>query len=114
MFEYAQAVRYLLLAGMLFLSGMLFFCLFFVISRGHKITDRIVATNMIGVKGILLIVLVAVYLGEGYLIDVAFVYALLSFLATVVFTSFLVRFRVNRLKAHEQHDADKNEKCEVM
>ena len=114
MFEYAQAVRYLLLAGMLFLSGTLFFCLFFVISRGHKITDRIVATNMIGVKGILLIVLVAVYLGEGFLIDVAFVYALLSFLATVVFTHFLVQFRVNKLKAREQQGAGNNEKCEVV
>ena len=114
MFEYAQAVRYLMLAGMLFLSGMLFFCLIFVISRGHKITDRIVATNMIGVKGILLIALVGVYLGEGYLIDVAFVYAFLSFLATVVFTSFLVRFRVNKLKTREQQSAGKNKECEVM
>ena len=113
MFEYAQAIRFLLLAGMLFLSGTLFFCLFFVISRGHKITDRIVATNMIGVKVILLIVIVAAYVGEEFLIDVAFVYALLSFLATVVFTHFLVQFRVNKLKARDQHNAGKNEECEV-
>ena len=114
MFDYAQAVRYLLLAGMLFLSGTIFFCLFFVISRGHKITDRIVATNMIGVKTILLIVIVAVYVGEGYLIDVAFVYALLSFLATVVFTHFLIQFRVNKQKAREQQNAGKIDGCEVV
>ena len=114
MFDYAQAIRYLLLAGMLFLSGTLFFCLFFVISRGHKITDRIVATNMIGVKGILLIVIVAVFLGEDFLIDVAFVYALLSFLATVVFTHFLIQFRVKKHKEREQQSAGKNEEYEVV
>ncbi|MCL1836397.1 MAG: monovalent cation/H+ antiporter complex subunit F [Treponema sp.] len=113
MFEYAQAVRYLLMAGMLFLAGTLFFCLFFVISRGHKITDRIVATNMIGVKGILLIVIVAVFVGEAYLIDVAFVYALLSFLATIVFTRFLAQFKINKTKSDGQLDAGKNERYEV-
>jgi multicomponent Na+:H+ antiporter subunit F len=113
MFEYAQAVRYLLMAGMLFLAGTLFFCLFFVISRGHKITDRIVATNMIGVKGILLIVIVAVFVGEAYLIDVAFVYALLSFLATIVFTRFLAQFKINKTKSDGQFQAGKNERYEV-
>ena len=114
MFDYAPAVRYLLLAGMVFLSVTLFFCLFFIISKGRKITDRIVATNMIGVKTILLIVIIAAWLGKEYLIDVAFVYALLSFLATVVFTQLLVRFRAKKTEARGRHDADESEEYGVM
>ena len=94
---YDQAVHYLLLAGMLTLSVTLSFCLFFVI-RAPKLTDRIVATNTISNKIIMLTVLVCTYIGEGYLVDVALVYALLSFLAVIVFTRFMLQFKLNKLK----------------
>ena len=97
MLYYDQAVNYLLLSGMLFLAITIFFCLYFAV-RGPKLTDRIVATNMIGVKTILLIVMVGIYVGEGYLVDVALVYALLSFLAVIVFTRFMLQFKLNKMK----------------
>jgi len=96
-FDSAQAFRYLLLGGMIFMSVTILFCLAVAI-RGPKLTDRLVAVNMIGVKTILLIVIVAVYNHEGYLVDVALVYSLLSFLAVVVFTRFLLQFKMNKLK----------------
>ena len=102
MFDYDQAVRYLLLGGMMFLSVTILFCFVFVV-RGPRLTDRIIATNMIGVKTILLIVMVAVYIGEGYLVDVALVYGLLSFLAVVVFTRFMFQFKLNKLKLRRQN-----------
>lgn len=101
MFNYDQAVHVLLLAGMLFLSVTVFACLVRAV-MGPKLTDRIVAVNMIGVKTMLLIVLVGVYIGEGYLVDVALVYALLSFLAVVVFTRFVLQFKLNKLKQRKQ------------
>lgn len=52
--------------------------------KGPKITDRIVAVNMIGTLTIIIICILAVYLKESYLVDVGLVYAMISFLAVVV------------------------------
>lgn len=98
---YENAVQLLLLIGMLFLSVTVFCCLVRAV-KGPKLTDRIVAVNMIGVKTMLLIVMVGIYIGEGYLVDVALVYALLSFLAVVVFTRFVLQFKLNKLKSRRQ------------
>ena len=106
MFDYAQAIRYLMFAGMLFLSVTVFFCLYFAVTK-PKLTDKIVAINMIGVKIILLIVMVCFYIGEESFVDVALVYALLSFLATVVLTRFILHFKVNKYKTRDQRDAVK-------
>lgn len=101
MFNYDSAVHVLMLGGMLFLGITAFICLIRAVI-GPKLTDRLVAVNMIGVKIMLLIVLVAVYIGEGYLVDVALVYALLSFLAVVVFSRFVLQFKINKLKQRKQ------------
>lgn len=53
---------------------------------GPRISDRIVAINMIGTMSIIIITLMSVLLHEGYLVDVAMLYAMLSFLAVVVLT----------------------------
>jgi multicomponent Na+:H+ antiporter subunit F len=95
----------LLLIGMVFLSGTIFFCLLRAI-LGPRLTDRVVAVNMIGVKTILLIVMVAIYIGEGYLLDVALVYALLSFLAVVVLTTFVMQFKQGKLRSRKNHKAE--------
>ena len=104
MFDYASAVYLLLLASMLFLAVTIFFCLVRAI-KGPKLTDRIVAINVIGVKTILLIVLVGIQIGEGYLVDVALVYALLSFLAVVVLTRFVLQFKLNKMKSRKLRKA---------
>ena len=53
---------------------------------GPRISDRIVAINMIGTMTIIMITIVSLLLHEGYLVDVAMLYAMLSFLAVVVLT----------------------------
>ncbi len=53
---------------------------------GPRISDRIVAINMIGTMTIIMITIVSLLLHEGYLVDVAMIYAMLSFLAVVVLT----------------------------
>ena len=116
MFDYSQAVGVLLLIAMSFLAITIFFCLFFAV-RGPRLTDKIIATNMIGVKTIILIVMVGVYLGEGYLVDVAMVFALISFLATIVFTRLILQFMFNKSKTYSRPDeanaADHAESDEV-
>ena len=51
---------------------------------GPRFTDRIVAVNVIGTLVIAELVLLSVWLREDFLVDVALVFALLSFLAVVV------------------------------
>ena len=104
MIEYAGVIRIFMHSGIIFLAVMMCICLVRAV-RGPKLADRIVATNMIGVKTILLIVMVAVYIGGDFLVDVAMVYALLSFLAVVVFTRFMLRVKINKAK---QDDKDKD------
>jgi len=97
MIDYPEVIRLFLHIGIVFLAITMIICLVRAV-RGPKLADRIVATNMICVKTILLIVMVAVYLGEGFLVDVALVYSLLSFLAVVVLTRFMLRVKINKAK----------------
>lgn len=52
--------------------------------KGPSIADRIVAINMIGTQIIIMIGVVALMMNEGYLTDVAMLYAMISFLSVVV------------------------------
>lgn len=99
-----EVIRIFLHIGIIFLAITMCICLIRAV-RGPKLADRIVATNMIGVKTILLIVMVAVYIGGEFLVDVALVYALLSFLAIVVFTRFMLRVKINKAKEREGEEA---------
>ena len=79
---------------------------------GPKFTDRIMAVNMIGTKTLLMVCVLAVLLQESYLVDVAIVYALLSFLAVVVLSKLVItRYRVKKSeqKKTESKQLDENE-----
>jgi multicomponent Na+:H+ antiporter subunit F len=103
LFDYAQAVKILLLVGMYCLAIMMFFCLIYTV-RGPRLTDKIIGVNMIMVKSVILIVFVGVYIGEDYFIDIALVYALISFLATIIFTRLILQFMLHRTKTRQPND----------
>lgn len=71
--------------------------------RGPRFTDRILMSNAISTMVIVLIVLLAVYLGENYLLDVAAIYAMLGFLSVAVICR-IAAFRVYGKKLHENDD----------
>lgn len=78
------ALRHFLLFGSaFFISVTLFFCLLRAV-LGPRFTDRVIAVNMVGTKVIVLISLLALDIGEGYLVDICLVYAVISFLSVVV------------------------------
>ena len=85
-----DAISLMLHFGTLFLIVAMCACLVRAII-GPSLADRIIATNMICAKTILLIVIVGVNLEEGFLVDIALVYALLSFVAVVVLTRIMLR-----------------------
>lgn len=74
---------------------------------GPRISDRIVAINMIGTMTIIIITILAVLLHEGYLVDVAMLYAMLSFLAVVVLTKVYMGVYVEK---HQNKVETKEEK----
>lgn len=78
-----NAYAMLFQGAMIVLGLMLFVCLFRAV-KGPTVADRIIAINMTGTVTIALILFLALLLKEGYLADIALIYALLSFLAVVL------------------------------
>lgn len=86
------------------LGVLLFLCLLRAI-LGPRIADRVVGINMIGTIVIMMIAILALMLGEGYLVDIAIIYAMLSFLAVVVLAKIYIGvYRAQRVKEEEQND----------
>lgn len=78
---------------------------------GPRYTDRIMAANMIGTITLLMVCILAIVLGESYIVDIALIYALLSFVAVVVLTKLVItRYRVKKM---EQHKAETKETKEI-
>ena len=72
---------------------------------GPRVADRIIAVNMIGTMTMVIIAILAVYLGEDYLTDVCLVYAMMSFLAVVVVTKIYTGIaREKRLEKKEEQE----------
>lgn len=58
---------------------------------GPTVADRVVAINMISTKVSIIIILVALILGEKNYVDVALIYAMVSFITTVSVAKYLER-----------------------
>lgn len=58
---------------------------------GPTTADRLVAVNMIATKVVVLICLLAAVTGRGAFVDVAFVYAMIGFIATVAISRVIER-----------------------
>ena len=59
--------------------AVLMLCLMYRVVKGPRFTDRILAVNAINTMITAVICLLSPYLGVAYLLDVALIYALLSF-----------------------------------
>lgn len=59
--------------------ALLMLCLMYRVVKGPRFTDRILAVNAINTMITAVICLLSRYLGVAYLLDVALIYALLSF-----------------------------------
>lgn len=72
--------------------------------KGPALGDRIVAANMTGTLTIITICVLAYRLSEGWLVDVALIYAMVSFLAVVVLTKIFI----GRYKSDFSEDEDED------
>lgn len=78
-----KAYQYLYI-GMFFVLGVCVLACLIRGIKGPRVADRVVAGNMIGTASIMIITVLSGCLGEGYLIDVCMVYAMISFVSVVV------------------------------
>lgn len=77
--------RSVLLAGTLFIAFLLLFCIVRSI-KGPRVADRILSVNMSGTMIIAAIAFIGLMQEDAAIIDICLLYALISFLAVVVFS----------------------------
>lgn len=77
------------------LGLLLFVCLFRAV-RGPKTADRVISINMTGTIVLMMILLLSQRMREGYLVDIALIYALLSFLAVVLLVRIFIALNRKR------------------
>ena len=71
---------------------------------GPKLADRIMAVNMIGTMTIAMICILAALLNEPALLDVALIYAVISFVSVIVLAKIYIG--IYREKKHLQRQED--------
>ena len=76
------------LAGAIALMSMVFVTLYRAIA-GPAPADRVISINVIGTKTVAIIALVSFAFGESFYLDVAVVYALISFIMTIGVAKYL-------------------------
>lgn len=59
--------------------------------KGPRITDTLLAINVINVKAIVVIAMIGVIIGENYIIDVSLVYAIIGFIAVSTFARIIIQ-----------------------
>ncbi len=73
---------------------------------GPRMSDRIVGVNMVGTQSICLIACLVLRLREDWLVDIAIVYAMFSFLAVAVLTKMDIgvyrQWRADQLKSRRR------------
>ena len=73
--------------------------------QGPTIPDRIVSINMISTLTIAMICILAIRQQQGYLVDVALIYALIGFLAVVVLVKIYIGvYRAQKIEEETRHD----------
>ncbi|MBQ9527458.1 MAG: hypothetical protein IJR68_07585 [Fretibacterium sp.] len=85
------------------LSVAIFFCLVRAV-LGPRMTDRLVAVNIISIKAVVLILLIGRYLRDDHFMDIALVYTLLSFLAVICIAENMLARTVRRGEGKETAD----------
>ena len=96
-----QVREFLLVFGAIVLAALMLATLVRAI-LGPRFTDRIIAVNVINTLVVAEIVLLSVWMKEDFLVDVALLYALLSFLTVVVVSRLVLTRRQKQLEKEKR------------
>jgi len=80
---------------------------------GPRISDRVLAINQIGTITVIMVALTVLLLGEGYLADIALVYAMLSFLAVILLSKVYTGIYQERKHEEELHKSAAGEEADA-
>ena len=89
------------------IQGLFLLATMVYIATSLHFEDRIVGTNLVGTIVINFITMLSVFMNEGYGMDIALVYAFLSFLAVVVLCRLLGVQNVEQLLERQEKKAKK-------
>ena len=103
----AQQFEWVFHIILIILAVMLLLCLIRAVI-GPRIADRLVSVNMMGTMIMCIIVILGVVLEEGYLADIALIYAMISFLAVVVLTKVYAGVYLQQKAAKEKEKKEEN------
>lgn len=103
----ASLSRGILMGGIALLAVLLLFCIVRSI-KGPRVADRILSVNMAGTMIISAIIFIACLQGDTSIIDIGLLYAMISFLAVVVFSR-IYRGEYWSLKRGEQQEMERAE-----
>ena len=96
---------------LIYLACLLFLCLLRAV-KGPSIADRLMAVNMMGTMVMVIISILALYLQEGYLVDICLIYAMISFLAVVVLTKVYTGVYLERKEQKREEVSEEKEEKE--
>ncbi len=102
-----QAYMILFTGALVFLAVMVILCLIRAII-GPRIADRVVAVNMMGTMVLVIIAILALFLEEGYLVDICIIYAMISFLAVIILTKVYMGVYTEWKKHGREYAAEMN------
>lgn len=97
-----QTIQSTFFIGVLILLSLCIIACLIAAIKGPSLGDRMVAANMTGTLTIIAICVLAWHLHEGWLVDVALIYAMLSFIAVVVLTKIFI----GSYKSRSEKDED--------
>ena len=100
-----QAYEILFIASLVILAAFLMLSLVRAII-GPRVSDRIVAINMMGTQTLAIIAILAVMKQEGYLADICLIYAMTSFLAVIVLSKVYMGVYRQKKEGKEEDTAD--------
>ena len=96
-------VYHIFFTAVLMVIGVLLIACLVRAIRGPRIADRVIAANMMGTLIVITICILSFVMNEGYLVDIALIYTMISFLAVVVLTKiYMGIYREKRRQAMEK------------
>ena len=109
--EIMSKCPWLFVVILIYLACLLVLCLLRAV-KGPSIADRLMAVNMMGTMVMVIISILALYLQEGYLVDICLIYAMISFLAVVVLTKVYTGVYLEREEQKREEVSEEKEEKE--
>ena len=109
--EIMSKCPWLFVVILIYLACLLVLCLLRAV-KGPSIADRLMAVNMMGTMVMVIISILALYLQEGYLVDICLIYAMISFLAVVVLTKVYTGVYLDRKEQKRDKVSEEKEEKE--